>query len=148
MNIGVRYANESPWHSKYGQWAQFNPLASDPLIAGDMGQITHPGGNMNDRHNFNFEPRLGLAWHPSNKLVIRAGFALMHVDLGLAPSELQEYSIAASLSQRLSIPNSSPMALSPIRAAPAPRLPASPVRSKPARAVAPPISIPICTNLM
>jgi hypothetical protein len=99
MNIGVRYVNESPWHSKYGQWAQFNPSVADPLIAGDMGQITHPGGNMNNRHNLNFEPRLGIAWHPTSKLVIRSGFALMHVDLGLAPSELAEYSIAATQSE-------------------------------------------------
>jgi len=99
MNMGVRYVNESPWHSKYGQWAQFNASLPDPLIPGDMGAITHPGGNMSDRHNLNFEPRLGIAWHPMNKLVIRAGFALMHVDLGLAPSELQEYSIAATQSE-------------------------------------------------
>jgi hypothetical protein len=99
MNIGVRYANESPWHTKYGQWAQFNPSVADPIIAGDMGAITHPGGAMNNRHNLNFEPRIGIAWHPLDKLVIRSGFALMHVDLGLAPSELQEYSIAASLSE-------------------------------------------------
>ena len=99
LNLGVRYANESPWHTKYGQWSGFNATAADPLISGDLGEITHPGGNMNNRHNLNFEPRLGLAWHPFDKLVIRGGFALMHVDLGLAPSELQEYSIAATESE-------------------------------------------------
>jgi hypothetical protein len=99
MNIGVRYANESPWHTKYGQFSQFNPFVADPLIPGDMGIITHPGGNMNNRHNLNFEPRVGLAWHPSEKLVVRSGFALMHVDLGLAPSQLDEYSIATTQSQ-------------------------------------------------
>ena len=99
MNIGVRYVNESPWHTKYGQWAGFNPNASDPLVAGDMGLTTHPGGSMVNRHNLNFEPRLGIAWHPLDKLVVRAGFALMHIDLGLAPSELQEYSIATTQSQ-------------------------------------------------
>jgi hypothetical protein len=99
MNIGVRYANESPWHTKYGQWSGFNPTAADPLIPGDFGAIVQPGGPMNNRHNLNFEPRLGIAWHPTDKLVIRGGFALMHIDLGLAPSELQEYSIAATLSE-------------------------------------------------
>jgi hypothetical protein len=99
MNIGVRYANESPWHTKYNQWSQFNPGVADPLIPGDMGNIVQPGGAMNNRHNLNFEPRIGIAWHPFDKLVIRSGFALMHVDLGLAPSELQEYSIAATLSE-------------------------------------------------
>ena len=37
---------------------------------------------------------VGLAWHPLNKVVIRTGFALMHIDRGLAPSELSEYTIA------------------------------------------------------
>jgi hypothetical protein len=99
LNMGVRYVNESPWHTKYGQFGQFNPLVADPLIAGDMGEITHPGGNMNNRHNLNFEPRFGFAWHPQEKLVLRGGFALMHVDIGLAPNELQEYNIAATQSQ-------------------------------------------------
>jgi len=64
-----------------------------------MGRITHPGGNITDRNNLNFEPRVGLAWHPVNKLVVRSGFALMHVDLGLAPSQLDEYSISTTQSQ-------------------------------------------------
>ena len=45
------------------------------------------------------EPRVGLAWHPMDKLVVRSGFALMHVDLGLAPSQLDEYSISTTQSQ-------------------------------------------------
>jgi hypothetical protein len=99
LNLGVRYVNESPWHTKYGQFGQFNPALPDPLISGDMGAITHPGGYMNNRHNLNFDPRLGFAWHPMDKLVVRGGVALMHIDLGLAPSELQEYSIATTQTQ-------------------------------------------------
>ena len=96
LNVGIRYVNESPWHTKYGQFSQFNPSLPDPLVSGDMGAITHPGGNMNNRYNKEFEPRLGLAWHASDKLVVRSGFALMHADLGLAPSQLDEYSISAT----------------------------------------------------
>ncbi len=64
-----------------------------------MGRITHPGGDINKRYNAEFEPRVGLAWHPMEKLVVRSGFALMHVDLGLAPSQLDEYSISTTQSQ-------------------------------------------------
>ncbi|SPE28767.1 conserved exported hypothetical protein [Candidatus Sulfopaludibacter sp. SbA3] len=99
LNIGVRYMNESPWHTKYGQFSQFNPFLPDPLISGDVGAITHPGGNITRRDNNNFEPRFGFAWHPSSKLVVRGGFSMMHVDLGLAPSQLDEYSIATTQSQ-------------------------------------------------
>ena len=96
LNIGTRWVMESPWHDKYGQFGVFSPTATDNVVAGDMGATVHPGGNLNNREWQRPEPRVGLAWHPMDKLVVRTGFALMHIDLGLAPSELSEYSIAAS----------------------------------------------------
>ena len=99
LNLGLRYVNESPWHTKNGQFSQFDPSLSDTVVAGDMGRITHPGGNITKRYNTEFEPRAGLAWHPLHKLVVRSGFALMHADLGLAPSQLDEYSISTTQSQ-------------------------------------------------
>ena len=69
------------------------------LVAGSKGLITHPGGNMTNRDINNFEPRVGLAWRAGSKLVVRTGFALMHVDLGLAPNQLDEYSISTTQSQ-------------------------------------------------
>ena len=99
LNLGVRWAMESPWHTKYGQFTQFNPALADNVVAGDTGQITNPGGNMNNREWQAPEPRIGLAWHPFNKLVVRTGFAMMHVDLGLAPSQLDDYTISTTQSQ-------------------------------------------------
>ena len=99
LNIGTRWVMESPWHTKYGQFAVFNPTAVDNVVAGDTGATVHPGGNMNNREWQRPEPRVGLAWHPTSKLVVRTGFAMMHIDLGLAPSELGEYSISAAQNQ-------------------------------------------------
>jgi hypothetical protein len=99
LNLGVRWAMESPWHTKYGQFTQFNPALTDNVVSGGMGQITNPGGNMNNREWQTPEPRIGLAWHPLNKLVVRSGFAMMHVDLGLAPSQLDDYTISTTQSQ-------------------------------------------------
>ncbi|HVW06965.1 MAG TPA: carboxypeptidase-like regulatory domain-containing protein [Bryobacteraceae bacterium] len=96
LNIGTRWVMESPWHTKYGQFAVFNPTASDDVVKGDTGSTVHPGGNMTNREWQRPEPRFGLSWHPESKLVVRTGFALMHIDRGLAPSELSEYSISAS----------------------------------------------------
>ncbi len=87
FNLGVRWAMESPWHTKYGQFSQFNPYLADNVVAGDMGQVTNPGGNLNKREWQAPEPRVGLAWHPLDKLVVRSGFGMMHVDLGLAPNQ-------------------------------------------------------------
>ena len=99
LNIGTRWVMESPWHTKYGQFAVFSPTASDNVVSGDIGATVHPGGNMTNRQWQRPEPRVGLAWHALNKVVIRTGFALMHIDLGLAPSELGEYSISAADNQ-------------------------------------------------
>ncbi len=48
FNLGVRWAMESPWHTKYGQFSQFNPTATDN-VTGLAGVITHPGGNITKR---------------------------------------------------------------------------------------------------
>jgi hypothetical protein len=105
LNIGVRWSMESPWHTKYGQYSMFNPTLPDNVVAGDTGTITHPGGNMTQREWQRPEPRIGFAYHPFNKLVIRSGFAMMHVDLGLADGgsnssdQLDEYTFQASQNQ-------------------------------------------------
>jgi hypothetical protein len=99
LNLGVRWSMESPWHTKYGQFSQFNPTLPDNVVAGNTGEITHPGGNMTNREWQAPEPRVGFAYHPFNKLVIRSGFAMMHVDLGMASSQLDEYSISAGQNQ-------------------------------------------------
>ncbi len=99
LNLGLRWSMESPWHTKYGQYSQFDPSASDNVVAGGKGLITHPNGNITNREWQAPEPRVGVAWHPLEKLVVRSGFALMHVDLGLAPSQLDEYSISSNQNQ-------------------------------------------------
>jgi hypothetical protein len=99
LNLGVRWVMESPWHTKYGQFSQFTPTGTDNVVAGGTGIITHPGGNITNREWQAPEPRLGVAWHPMDKLVIRSGFGMMHIDLGVAPSQLDEYSISSNQNQ-------------------------------------------------
>ena len=80
MNIGVRYSNESPFKTKYGLMSQFDPNATDPLT-GKKGAVIHPTSGLNKRDNNNFNPRLGLAWHPLQKWVFRGGFGFYTVDV-------------------------------------------------------------------
>jgi len=79
-NIGLRYSNESPFNTKYGIQSQFDPTVRDALT-GRLGAVIHPTGGLNRRDNNNFDPRVGLAWHPVEKLVIRGGFGFYRVDL-------------------------------------------------------------------
>ena len=78
-NIGLRYSNESPFTTKYGLMSQFDPAGTDALT-GRVGAIVHPTNGLNRRDSNNFNPRLGLAWHPREKWVLRGGFGFFTVD--------------------------------------------------------------------
>ncbi|HET8549900.1 MAG TPA: carboxypeptidase regulatory-like domain-containing protein [Bryobacteraceae bacterium] len=80
LNLGVRWSYESPFSTKYGQQAQFDPTARDP-ITGRLGAITHPGGPLARRDWNNFQPRLGLAWNFHPGKVFRASFGMISQDL-------------------------------------------------------------------
>ncbi len=80
LNLGVRYSNESPFHTKYGTLSNFDSTATDP-VTGNRGAIVHPGGALNTRDNNNFQPRVGMAWHPLQRWVFRGGFAVNTIDV-------------------------------------------------------------------
>lgn len=48
LNLGVRYTNESPFNTKWGQMSNFDPAAVDELT-GRPGGIIHPGKPLNVR---------------------------------------------------------------------------------------------------
>jgi hypothetical protein len=88
LNLGVRYQVQSAENNKYGQISSFDPTASDNLVPGGVGLIIHPK-TLYGKDWKNFQPRVGLAWSLTNKLVVRSGFAVSTVDerLPVAPSE-------------------------------------------------------------
>ena len=98
LNLGIRWAYESPYNTKYGQQSQFDPNATDPLT-GRKGAIVHGGGPLAKKDLNNFQPRLGMAWTINPKWVIRGNFGLMTQDL-LAPSTgilFEEYFATAAV---------------------------------------------------
>ena len=92
-NLGVRYSNESPFTTKYGLASNFDPTGSDNIVAGGKGAIIHPTSGLNTRDKNNFQPRIGLAWHAKEKLVVRGGLAVNTVDVKfpLLRSQFDEY---------------------------------------------------------
>jgi hypothetical protein len=79
-NIGIRYSNESAFRTKYGLMSQFDPNGTDPLT-GRKGAVIHPTGGLTGGDHNNFNPRVGLAWHPLQKWVFRGGFGFYTVDI-------------------------------------------------------------------
>ncbi|MCW5982399.1 MAG: TonB-dependent receptor [Bryobacteraceae bacterium] len=98
LNLGIRYSNESPFNTKYGLQTNFDPTAIDDA-SGKVGAYVHPGSGLNARDNNNFQPRVGVAWHPLQKWVFRGGFAVNTVDVRF-PAErgqFEEYFALANL---------------------------------------------------
>jgi hypothetical protein len=98
-NLGVRYSNESPFRTKYGQMTNFDPAATDDILRGATGAFVHPTSALNKRDNNNFQPRVGLAWHPWQKWVFRGGFAVNTIDVKYPASrgQFEEYTALANL---------------------------------------------------
>ncbi len=99
LNLGVRYSNESPFNTKYGKMTNWDPTAADDVVAGARGAFIHTGSALNQRDNNNFQPRIGLAWHPVKKWVFRGGFAANTIDVKF-PSDrgqFEEYTALANI---------------------------------------------------
>jgi hypothetical protein len=80
LNLGVRYSNESPFNTKFGQMSNFDPLGTDP-VTGRLGRIVHPQSGLSARDNNNFNPRVGFAWQARERWVVRGGFGMYTVDV-------------------------------------------------------------------
>ncbi len=96
LNLGLRWSTESPFHTAHGQSSNFSPTTVDP-VTGKMGAIVHPTGAINDRALNNFQPRIGLAYHPMEKWVFRGGFGINTVDIRF-PNALQQFDEYSALS--------------------------------------------------
>jgi hypothetical protein len=98
INWGLRYSNESPFNTKYGLMSNFDPNATDD-VTGQKGAIVHPTSGLNKRDSNNFNPRLGLAWHPKERWVFRGGVGMYTVDVKFPSQKGQfdEYTALANV---------------------------------------------------
>ena len=115
LSLGLRYSNETPFNTKYGQMSEFDPAATDP-VSGKLGAVVHPTASLSKRDNNNFQPRIGAAWHPFEKLAIRSGFGFYTVDVKFPTTlgNFQEYVGQANYQQ----PPGNPMPIYAINAVP------------------------------
>jgi hypothetical protein len=97
LNIGLRYSNETPAHSKFpGQLSVGSLEVPDNYYTGGsvpgvltcppggcMGGWIHPKGFLWNRDNNNFRPRFGFAWTVTPDTVVRGGIGIMTLDWNL-----------------------------------------------------------------
>ncbi len=89
LNLGLRWSTESPFNTAHDLESNFSPTTVDP-VSGKIGAIVHPTEGLNDRSWKNFQPRIGLAWHPLERWVFRGGFGVNTVDIRF-PNALQQF---------------------------------------------------------
>ena len=118
LNIGVRYSNETPAHSKFpGQMSVGSLSVADNYYTsgsvpgvlncpagGCIGGWIHPKGFLWNRDNNNFRPRFGLAWNVRPDTVVRAGFAMMTLDWNLGWTNQSEIGGGSFYNQSVSQP--------------------------------------------
>ena len=76
LNLGLRYEFATPWVEENNVLSNFDPATRSMVIATD--------GSLKDRSTINpdtnnFAPRLGFAWTPLDKTVVRGGYGVSYV---------------------------------------------------------------------
>jgi hypothetical protein len=118
LNLGVRYSNETPAHSKFPGGLSVGSLdvpdnfytsGSVPGVltcpsGGCVGGWIHPKGFLWNRDHNNFRPRVGLAWNVTENTVVRAGFAMITLDWNLGWTNQSEIGGANFFNQSVTNP--------------------------------------------
>lgn len=118
LNLGVRYSNETPAHSKFPGGLSVGSLTvpdnyyTSGSVAGVLtcpaggcvGGWIQPKGFLWNRDNNNFRPRVGLAWSVDKNTVVRAGFAMMTLDWNLGWTNQSEIGGGSFYNQSVSQP--------------------------------------------
>src|ERR1700722_4537584 len=92
VTLGLRWDFDGPLSEKYGRLTAFNPSlygydsATDTItnsgleIAGNNATFGTPGASdsLLKQRQWGLAPRIGIAWSPTSKLTVRAGFGLYY----------------------------------------------------------------------
>ncbi len=83
LNLGLRYEYNTPAHDAFDRAYVYDPASFSTVQVGTEG-IPRAGydGDRND-----FAPRVGLAWSPSQHMVVRAGYGIYYNASPLAPGQ-------------------------------------------------------------
>ena len=93
LNLGLRYELQGGWSERYDRLTFFDPNAVNATVTGCSGTVgspcmgdallvgTHPNSSRNNipLDKKQFSPRVGLAYSPDSKTVIRGGYGIFWI---------------------------------------------------------------------
>jgi hypothetical protein len=94
LSLGLRYDLQSPWTERYNRLSYFNPEApsylnqflpaGSPTVMGDAFLVS-PGSRSNlPLAKNNLAPRIGLAYSPNAKTIVRSGYGIIWIPLDVS----------------------------------------------------------------
>jgi len=90
LNLGLRWEVETGTAESHDRLSYFDPNASNPIANGPKGALVFTGnGNPRTIRATNwrdFGPRIGFAYRPFDKWVVRGGYGIFYLPLGLEPT--------------------------------------------------------------
>jgi hypothetical protein len=84
--FGLRWEHSRPLREKYGRWANFNPeLTNTSLdVKGALEFPVSPDSSFEKKKDWKeFGPTAGVAYNFRNRFVLRAGYSLLYIPLGI-----------------------------------------------------------------
>lgn len=77
LNLGLRWELHTPWDEVYNRQTNFQEYTGAVLLSGQTNLFNDNNALYNQYNGItNFQPRLGLAWSPDGKTVVRASYTL------------------------------------------------------------------------
>ncbi|MBK7927667.1 MAG: TonB-dependent receptor [Bryobacterales bacterium] len=93
INLGLRFEYQTPFKERYNQLAFFDPAGIEP-VTGRTGVLTMTSASHRypSNPNYNWAPRIGLAWTFLPQTVFRAGYGIFYAPgsggVGASPGDL------------------------------------------------------------
>lgn len=90
VNLGLRYEIPKPYYEDHNRGSWFNPTLPNPAVSNYPGALQFAGNGPDSchcstqvkTHYLTLGPRVGFAYSPTSRIVVRGSYTIMHFNAG------------------------------------------------------------------